>query len=103
MILTFGKHKDEEIENVFADDSRYCRWLYTQPILMGKFPEIHEFLDSKFKNTDLSYPLTFGKYKGLPINWIYNHDRKYFDWMAGNKFVSDNCPKLKEAIQSKLN
>jgi hypothetical protein len=93
-ILRFGKYKNTEISEIFDNDPQYCKWLYSQEILIGGLPEVKEFLFSKFNGTDMSYTLNWGKFKGKTINWIFNNDKKYFEWLLANNYVQTSCPKL---------
>ncbi|DBA05226.1 TPA: hypothetical protein N0F65_007388 [Lagenidium giganteum] len=70
-ILTFGKYKNQTIEEVYGKDVQYARWLRTQDILIESKPEIKQFLEDKFKDSDNSYLLTWGKYKNHTIKWIH--------------------------------
>lgn len=64
MVIGFGKYRDRNIDDVYQSDRRYCRWFYSQELILNRNPELKAFLDDKFKGTDMSYELTFGRYKG---------------------------------------
>ena len=76
----------------------YARWLKNQPTIIGKFPEIEQFLETKFQDNDNSYLLNFGKHKNRTINWIHENDLKYFEWLSKNDYVAKNIPLLKQEI-----
>ena len=97
-ILSFGKYRGSQIQEVFETDPSYCRWLKTQMILIGDDPSIRSFLDEKFKNTDQSFVMTFGKHKNKTVQWIKDNDRGYFDWLCANEFVNTKCKRLRAAL-----
>ncbi|ETK92382.1 hypothetical protein L915_04241 [Phytophthora nicotianae] len=96
--LSFGKHKSKLIEDVYASDPGYCRWLLNQKILIDSNPAVADFLKSKFTNDDGSFLMTFGKYKGKTIKQIQVIDDNYIEWMKKNDFINDKMPKLKAAL-----
>ncbi|GMF38215.1 unnamed protein product [Phytophthora lilii] len=96
--LNFGKYRGKTIEEVFAADRNYCAWLLPQEILIGRSPEIKEFLEEKLKDSDMTMTLNWGKYKGKSIKWICDCDKGYFDWLLKNKYVEENCPALRKAL-----
>lgn len=61
-------------------------------------PTIKEFLNSKLHGTDLSYAMTWGKFKGKSIIWIIHKNSVHIDLLLMNKFVNPKCPKLKEDL-----
>ncbi|DAZ96671.1 TPA: hypothetical protein N0F65_009234 [Lagenidium giganteum] len=79
--LTFGEYKNQTIQEIYEKDIRYARWLRTQDILIGSKPEIKSFLEEKFKDSDNSYLMTWGKYKSHTIKWIHTNDKAYFKWL----------------------
>lgn len=93
MIINFGKYKTKTFDEVYEFDPRYCRWLYTQELILIRNPDLKAFLDDKFKNKDMSYELTFGKYKGKTINQVLQIDRKYLEWLY-NSSVLEKMTKL---------
>jgi hypothetical protein len=96
--LTFGKHKNETIEDVYASDPGYCRWLKNQPNLVDG--DIMTFLESKLAQDDGSYLLTWGKYKNKSLKAIHSIDPNYVEWLCKNQFVIEKCPRLvKELAQ----
>lgn len=98
MELNFGKYKGKSISDVYESDISYCKWLYPQEILIGQYPEIKSFLNDKFKDSDMTYVMNWGKYKKHSIGWIKQNDPKYLEWLRNNEFVHNNCPKLKSAL-----
>ncbi|GMF47745.1 unnamed protein product [Phytophthora fragariaefolia] len=91
--LSFGKYKNKPIEEVYASDPGYCRWMHNQPCL-NISEDIKIFLHSKFLNNDNSYMVTWGKYKGKSPKQISRMDPNYIDWLCKSEFVIDKCPKL---------
>ncbi|GMF66388.1 unnamed protein product [Phytophthora lilii] len=91
--LTFGKYKGKPIEEVYASDSGYCRWVFNQPSL-NISEEIKIFLHSKFLNNDNSYMMTWG-------NIVVRLLNRSVEWIpvisitsARANFVIEKCPKL---------
>lgn len=97
-IVNFGKYKGKTIPEIYEIDQQYCKWLYPQEILIGEYPEIKKFLDSKFLGTDMSYVMTWGKHVRRTIVWIKTNDSSYFDWLMKSDFVDKNCKSLKKAL-----
>jgi uncharacterized protein (DUF3820 family) len=96
--LTFGKYKGTPIEEVYASDPGYCRWMHNQPSL-NISEDIKIFLHSKFLSNDNSYMMSWGKYKGKTLKQISRTDSNYIDWLRKNPFVIEKCPKLVEALE----
>jgi uncharacterized protein (DUF3820 family) len=97
-VLRFGKYRGRSISDIYETDPSYCKWLQPQEILIGDYPEIKSFLDEKLKNTDTSYIMSWGKYKGRTIKWIRGKDEGYIQWLLSNEFVHTNCKKLKAEL-----
>lgn len=99
MELQFGKYRGKDISEVYDLDQQYCRWLYPQESLIGEHPSIKEFLDEKFKDSDMTRLMTWGRYKNKrTIGWIKKNDHVYFDWLLKNEFVRNNCPALRKDL-----
>jgi len=81
MFIEFGKFKGKSFDEVFEFDRNYLKWVSTQDELLDKFPELKEYINTKFSNTDLGYQLNFGKYKTMTINEVLNIDREYLEWL----------------------
>jgi len=93
MKITFGKYKNQEIEEVINNDPSYCKWLSNQPFTnedMKKY--IKEHLDMG------QLTMRWGKHKDKTITWIKENDAKYIDWLKQNDFVKDKCKELLEAL-----
>lgn len=99
-VLRFGKYRGSSIADIYETDPSYCKWLHPQEILIGSYPEIKSFLDEKLRNTDNSYMMTWGKFRGKTIRWIKDNESGYFDWLRSNDFVRTNCKKLFADLQS---
>jgi uncharacterized protein (DUF3820 family) len=96
--LTFGKHKSKTIEEVYASDPGYCRWLSNQKSLVEDSSDIGKFLKEKFSNDDGSFLMTFGKYKHKTIKQIQTIDPDYLEWLKKNEFIQTKMPKLKAEV-----
>lgn len=99
-VLRFGKYRGHSISEIYESDPSYCKWLQPQEILIGDYPEIKSFLDQKLTNTDTSYVMPWGKFKGRTIRWIRGKDEGYFQWLLNNEFVDTNCKRLKSELLS---
>jgi uncharacterized protein (DUF3820 family) len=40
VIMPFGKHRGEKVEDICKDDADYCRWLFKQPWFSTDFPDL---------------------------------------------------------------
>jgi uncharacterized protein (DUF3820 family) len=100
--LTFGKYKSKTIEEVFASDAGYCRWLSKQKVIIGDDSDIAKFLKDKFGNDDGSFLMVWGKYRGKTIKQIQFIDPNYIEWLSKNEFVQTKCPKLKTEVDELL-
>lgn len=98
LTINFGKYRGKQIAEIWEVDEQYAKWLYPQEILIGEYPEIKKFLDEKLRGSDLSFVMTWGKYKGKSIKCIYDKDRGYIAWLIKNDFVNSNCPMLKKEL-----
>jgi len=98
LIVDFGRYKGLSIHEIYDKDAQYCKWLYPQETLIGEYPAIKAFLYSKLNGADLSYMMTWGKYRGKSIAWIKKNNYGYIEWLLKNSFVNTNCPKLKTEL-----
>ena len=98
MELNFGRYKSKTIQEVFDINQSYCKWLLTQEMILSSRPEIKQFLQDKFKDADLSYTMTWGKYKGKSIQHINQIDSQYIDWLLTNQYVKEKCLKLYDEL-----
>uniref|UniRef100_K3WHA0 Exodeoxyribonuclease X-like C-terminal domain-containing protein n=1 Tax=Globisporangium ultimum (strain ATCC 200006 / CBS 805.95 / DAOM BR144) TaxID=431595 RepID=K3WHA0_GLOUD len=97
-ILDFGKYKGQSIEEVFEKDASYCCWLYKQEALLESDSPMKAFLEGKIRSDDDSYIMKWGKHKNKTVKWIYENDKKYFEWLLNNNYVSSKCPSLKKDL-----
>jgi hypothetical protein len=96
--LQFGKHRGEDISDVFKRDRNYAIWLWQQDSLMRRNPSLRAFLDERLTGTDLSYRLTFGKHKGRSVNWVASCDPEYLIWLRSNPTILSRCKRLAAAL-----
>lgn len=92
LLLTFGKYKSRNIQDILSIDKSYCRWLINHPYTTE---EVKEYIKN---NSNDEYTMNWGKHKGKSIPWIKENDRKYFDWLCNNDYVRDNCKNLKHIL-----
>jgi len=95
-ILEFGKYKNREIKEVFAENPNYCHWLFKKPMTQN-YKDIYKFLDENLKNKNTLY-LTFGKHKNKSLDWIAENDKKYILYLKGNEFVQNKLPELAKLV-----
>ncbi|EEY61572.1 uncharacterized protein PITG_01894 [Phytophthora infestans T30-4] len=95
--LTFGKYKGTPIEEVYASDPGYCRWMHNQPSL-NITENIKIFLHSEFLSNDNSYMMSWDKFKGKTLKQISRMDPNYIDWLRKSEFVIEKCPKLLQEL-----
>ncbi|EGZ20657.1 hypothetical protein PHYSODRAFT_491018 [Phytophthora sojae] len=96
--LTFGKHKSKTIEEVYASDPGYCRWLSNQKGLVAHGSDIAKFPAQKFGKDVGSFLITWGKYKLRTIKQIRAIEPNYLEWLSKNEFVQTKMPKLKAEV-----
>ena len=61
-------------------------------------PELHSI--SEWTNLPLDASvMRFGKYKGLPLEKVFELDQKYLNWIRGNKDMKLSNPELVEAVE----
>ncbi|ETP31826.1 hypothetical protein F442_19338, partial [Phytophthora nicotianae P10297] len=97
-VLKFGKHKSRTIEDVYATDINYCRWLFSQKLMIEDDSDVGKFLKKIFANDDGSYVMTYGKYKNKTIKQILNVDRQYLEWLFKSSCINEKASKLKAAL-----
>ncbi|EGZ07146.1 hypothetical protein PHYSODRAFT_529585, partial [Phytophthora sojae] len=90
------------LEEVYASDPGYCRWLSNQKGLVAHGSDIANFLAQKFGNDDGSFLMTWGKYRHKTIKQIQAIDAKYLEWLSKNEFVQTKMPKLKAEVDELL-
>lgn len=101
MSFQFGKYTNKMYDEVYEFDPSYMRWLLTQELILEKNQDLRDYLNSKFKDTDTSYQINFGKYKGKTINQIIKLDKQYLEWLLKNSQF-DNMTTLKAEIKKIL-
>ncbi|TYZ62658.1 hypothetical protein PybrP1_006715 [[Pythium] brassicae (nom. inval.)] len=96
--INFGKHSGKDISTVFESEISYCKWLFQNESILRRNPEIKDFLESQMIDVDLGYTMNWGKHKGKTVDWVFEHDFPYFEWLDSSDFVSTKCKKLKSEI-----
>lgn len=90
--LTFGKYNERAIEDVFAEDPSYCRWVFAQD--NDTSDEIREFLAQHFDRDDNSYIMRWGKHRGRSLKQVAAIAPAYIAWLKKSEFVLTKCPRL---------
>lgn len=93
-VLTFGKYRNKNIKEIAEIDPNYAKWVMGKSVLTSVSDEIKKYLEDKFKNSDGTYEMRWGKHKNKSIKWIYDNDRTYFNYLVTNEFVNTKCPAL---------
>lgn len=58
-----------------------------------------EFDFNTLTDDDRNYKITFGKYEGRTIKWIYDEDKRYLTWILNNfNFNGDKFKKLQQIL-----
>lgn len=95
-IITFGKHKNKSIDQIYEENPQYLQWLFSRDTVKEN-QELYDNLKSKLINKN-DYYLNFGKYKNKPLSWILENDSKYIIWLRGNTYVKENIPNLYKIV-----
>lgn len=101
MNLPFGKYKNQPISEIDQFDRAYLRWVVKLPYLTDDLKKhINETISKPVEppSADQPYLMTFGKYKGIALDVVYERDRKYFDYLDKSDYVRQNMPDLSELI-----
>lgn len=96
--LDFGKHKGETLQEVIHNDFGWVEWAISNSEHF--FCDIEAVTEERKKTIKRLHPedvITFGKYKGQTIQYIYKNDVNYLMWLIDNTndFII-NISELKE-------
>ena len=95
-ILSFGKYKGKDINNILKEDECYCNWLLKHKESSNLNEEQIKILESKLNINDVY--IGFGKYKNKTIEWIFNNDKKYIYYLKNNEYIKKNKTDIIESI-----
>jgi uncharacterized protein (DUF3820 family) len=101
MFIEFGRFKGKSYDEVFEFDRNYLKWVSTQDELLAKYPELNDYIKTKFSNMDMSYQLNFGKYKNRTIKQVLQIDREYLEWLMQSPH-SEKMVKLRSELSKIL-
>lgn len=98
IMIAFGKYRGKNIATVFNSDISYCKWLHSNDEILKRNPDIKQYLDEHMKDVCLDYTMPWGKHSSKTIQWIFENDIKYFNWLNKSDYVNQNCKKLKSEL-----
>jgi uncharacterized protein (DUF3820 family) len=101
MFIEFGRFKGKSFDEVFEFDRNYLKWVSTQDELLAKYPDLNDYIKTKFSNMDMSYQLNFGKYKNRTIKQVLQIDREYLEWLMQSPH-SEKMVKLRSELSKIL-
>lgn len=90
--LDFGKHKGETLLDVVHNDWGWIDWAVNNSDHF--YCDINAVIEERKKTIKKLYPddvITFGKYKGQTVRYIYENDLSYLVWLMENSrdFIID--------------
>lgn len=90
--LKFGKHKGKTLIEVVHDDFGWVEWAINNSEHF--FCDIEAVAEERKKTIKSLHPedvISFGKYKGHTIRYIYENDVNYLKWLMenANDFIID--------------
>lgn len=74
-LISFGKHKNRSILQLFTEDPKYIIWLAKQQWVS---PQIIEEISSRLN----SLVIPFGRHEGKTLETILEEDKAYYDWVV---------------------
>ncbi len=91
-VLEFGKYKGKTLLEVIHSDFGWVKWAVNNSEHF--YCDVDAVIEEREKTIKKHYPddvLTFGKYKGQTIKYVYENDVNYIRWMTENigDFVID--------------
>ena len=84
-VLEFGKHKGKTLLEVIHNDFGWVRWALKSSEHF--FCNIETVIEERKKTIKVLQPndvISFGKYKGQTIRYIYDNDANYLSWLMEN-------------------
>jgi uncharacterized protein (DUF3820 family) len=97
-IIEFGKHSMSTFKDILEKDPSYARWLTKQPLLIGE--EAMNYLKENLPEDE--YIMSFGKYKGKPLEYIKRIDFQYIQYLKKNDYVQSKMLKLKKLLDEPI-
>jgi hypothetical protein len=103
-VLDFGKHKGKTLQEVISSDWGWIEWAadYSDRFYF----DIDAVIEERKKTIKKLLPddvITFGKYKGQTIRYIFDNDKNYLRWLIENTtdFIIDLSSLVKPKEESK--
>jgi uncharacterized protein (DUF3820 family) len=97
-IITFGKYKSQNINDILKTNPSYCQWALNHSEYLNE--DQKKIINNTIKTDDIF--ITFGKYKGKSLKWIVANDNKYTSYLKNNEYVKHKMSNLLEEL-NKIN
>ena len=103
-VLDFGKHKGKTLQEVISSDWGWIEWAADSSDRF--YFDIDALIEERKKTIKKLLPddvITFGKYKGQTIRYIFDNDKNYLRWLIENTtdFIIDLSSLVKPKEESK--
>lgn len=103
-VLDFGKHKGKTLQEVISSDWGWIEWAADNSDRF--YFDIDAVIEERKKTIKKLLPddvITFGKYKGQTIRYIFDNDKNYLRWLKENTtdFIIDLSSLVKPKEESK--
>ena len=103
-VLDFGKHKGKTLQEVINTDWKWVEWAVDNSDRF--YLDIDAVIEERKKTIKKLLPddvITFGKYKGQTIRYIFDNDKNYLRWLIENTtdFIIDISSLVKPKEESK--
>ena len=93
-IISFGKYKSQNINDILKTNPAYCQWALNHAEYLNE--DQKKIINNAIKTDDIF--ITFGKYKGKSLKWIVANDNKYTTYLKNNEFVKNKMSNLLEEL-----
>ena len=96
LIITFGKHKGKNLEEIITNEKIYSKWLIGQKWCETDHLDIYNYL-TKHLTKDNVLPIG-RKHKGRTIEEIRAIDPKYIEFLKKMEWLKINMPELYNSL-----
>ena len=103
-VLETGKHQGKTLKEVISTDWKWVEWAAEDSDCF--YFDIDALIEERKKTIKKLFPddvITFGKYKGQTIRYIFDNDKNYLRWLIENTtdFIIDLSSLVKPKEESK--
>eukprot|EP00435_Cladocopium_sp_Y103_P035753 s1993_g9.t1 len=93
--LGFGKYREKTILDVMNEDPDYCRWVVdtynsAPDECTEKLRIAAEWIQENNPEISEGRLMGFGKYRSETMEWVYENDKDYTDWVMSKFEEADN-------------